>query len=232
MCLLDFDLKDSPGNRYDLVWERIKPHLKDWHILHFERSLSGGCHATVRMPEGLTRKDVIRLFELRLQLPIDHCHDLARACFLVPNEYVMHTTDEYYQDKPLKPVPLADTDRQALYEDEEQQRVKLQERITRANITIDKYQESPYQYITRICDILDEQRYDITWSYDRWYRICFCLANELGEDGRQLFHRLSQHHPEYDYRQTDRRYTEQLQANNGSITLGSFIHFLREDGIV
>lgn len=243
LCLLDFDRKDSRENHYMNVWKLLKPHLNDWHIVHFEQSLRSGCHATVRVPEGLSRKQTIRLFELRTGLPIDHLNDLARACFLVPNEYVIHETPEYYSAEPLAPVPLTDEDKLMIEKDEEEQRIKMEQKRqeTRAKLKtvmpedaleLQTDNDRSFDFVLHMCDIIDNAGIDLTYSYERWYKLAFCLANEFGEQGRNLFHRFSHHHPNYNFEECDTRYTEQLRNTQGGITLGSFIYWLREDGVM
>lgn len=91
---------------------------------------------------------------------------------------------------------------------------------------------SNFEFVSHVADIIDQIGIDLTYTYERWFRLAFCLANEFGEEGRSIFHRLSSHHPEYDYYETDKRYTEQLTNTRGSITLGSLIYWLREDGVI
>lgn len=68
---------------------------------------------------------------------------------------------------------------------------------------------------------------DIAPDYETYIRCGFALANEYGEQGRELFHLLCQPHSDYDSRKTDRQYSDCLKANNGSITIGTLIYLIR-----
>ena len=52
---------------------------------------------------------------------------------------------------------------------------------------------------------------DITADEGDWYRYGQGLANDFGEEGRQLFHLLSRHYPNYTEAETDRKYTAILR---------------------
>ncbi|MBL7471380.1 BT4734/BF3469 family protein [Robertkochia sediminum] len=72
---------------------------------------------------------------------------------------------------------------------------------------------------------------DLTDSYDNWMRIGFALHTELGEEGREYFHRISQFHHDYNESSCENFYTELGLRNNGSITAGSLFHIAGEQGI-
>jgi|WetSurSiteA1Bulk_404760.scaffolds.fasta_scaffold06215_4 hypothetical protein len=55
------------------------------------------------------------------------------------------------------------------------------------------------------------KRLDITNSYKNWYEIGCALANELGERGRDDFHRLSQIYSGYKQKECDRQYSACLK---------------------
>ena len=48
---------------------------------------------------------------------------------------------------------------------------------------------------------------DLTADYSDWLAIAFALVSELGEGGRELFHRLSRFYPRYDAAEADRQYS-------------------------
>ena len=78
---------------------------------------------------------------------------------------------------------------------------------------------------------IQSRRIDITAGYDEWLRIGFAIADEFGESGREYFHAISQYHSEYSERETDRQYTNCIQARGSGVTIATFFHVCRQYGI-
>lgn len=72
---------------------------------------------------------------------------------------------------------------------------------------------------------------DIAPEYNAWVNLGFALADGLGENGREFFHRLSTLHCDYDHTATDRQYTNCLNGRGSGITIASFFHYAAEAGI-
>lgn len=71
---------------------------------------------------------------------------------------------------------------------------------------------------------------DITATYHDWVVSAFALATH-GENGRALFHRVSQFHPKYDYAESDAQFTNCLKTATGKVTLGTFFELSHRAGI-
>lgn len=84
------------------------------------------------------------------------------------------------------------------------------------------------ELIQNITKEIEQNNIDLTDTYENWLRIGFALATELGENGRSYFHRISSHHPEYDSNQSDTFYSNLLNRNNNSISIGTLVHIARE----
>ena len=69
---------------------------------------------------------------------------------------------------------------------------------------------------------------DITQNYEDWVRIGFALGN-LGESGRELFHRVSRFHPEYNREKTDTQFTHSL--GEGSVNLETLFAIGNQMGV-
>ena len=67
-------------------------------------------------------------------------------------------------------------------------------------------------------------------SYEEWYQAGCSLANTFGEAGRDYYHLVSQHYPDYQPTDTDKQYSACLKANSLS-TLGTFFHLCKQIGI-
>lgn len=60
--------------------------------------------------------------------------------------------------------------------------------------------------IHRAAQLIEAKGVDITETYDAWFGVGCAIANELGEEGRDIYHTVSQFHPEYDPDHTDRQF--------------------------
>ena len=68
--------------------------------------------------------------------------------------------------------------------------------------------DNPYDEARHVVDVIVVRGKDITEGYTRWRDLGFSLAFMFGENGRELFHRLSKMNPEYCYRQCDDQFTK------------------------
>jgi hypothetical protein len=73
---------------------------------------------------------------------------------------------------------------------------------------------------------------DITTSYQfDWLPIGSNFAGTFGEAGREYFHQVSQFHPAYDTRKTDRQYDNCLKHSSGAPSIGTFLSRCAAQGI-
>ena len=86
--------------------------------------------------------------------------------------------------------------------------------------------------ILAVVDAVEASGIDITPTYDDWLSIAFALVSELGEDGRDIFHRLSRFYPGYDPAEADHQYTACLKDGSREITLGTLFHIAKSHGVV
>lgn len=233
--LLDWDCKKNKITYQD-VWKKLKKSLKAWGIVHVEKSARCGLHVTVIRTEGLSIEENIRLFELRTGVEFDHIHDLARACFLVPNDYVIYQSDTYYSDEKPKNLPLSDEEREMLAQDKKERELRHQQEIEerRRNAPTLNYggMTDEQSQLKCVIDLVCQQKVDITSDYDNWIRVGFCIANICGLAGESLFHQVSSLYPLYDHKETSRKYKELVRSTRQEITLGSLIHLVRLEGVI
>lgn len=120
--ILDYDVHGG----WQKVWKIFRKHLREWGVLHFEKSARLGAHITCRRMEGLTLDENITLFEKRTGLTFDHaCSNIGRCIFLVPNEDVLYETEEYY-DTFVSPMPQTIEAEAILRQSEEAEKAKRQ----------------------------------------------------------------------------------------------------------
>lgn len=91
--------------------------------------------------------------------------------------------------------------------------------------------EITYARIDALIGLLEKQRLDITSIYDDWRNIGFGLADEFGEKGRELFHRISQFWPNYTIKDCDENYNKYLKSQRKGIAIGSVFYLLKNAGI-
>ena len=78
---------------------------------------------------------------------------------------------------------------------------------------------------------LESSQTDITSNYADWRNIGFAFADEFGESGRELFHRVSQIYPDYKSTECDKQFDACLKAKGHGITLKTFFYLAKQAGI-
>jgi len=85
--------------------------------------------------------------------------------------------------------------------------------------------------VLQIIDSIKSSRIDITEEYAQWFQIGCALANEFGEEGRELFHAVSQNHQKYFHESCNNMFT-QCSNNSYKYTIGTFFHWAKEYGLI
>ncbi|WP_339793341.1 DUF3987 domain-containing protein [uncultured Imperialibacter sp.] len=85
--------------------------------------------------------------------------------------------------------------------------------------------------VERIMQGIEANRIDVTSAYSDWVNIGFAFADEFGETGRNLFHRVSQFHPEYSIQECDKQFDNCMKARGQGVSLKTFFYHAKEAGI-
>ena len=73
---------------------------------------------------------------------------------------------------------------------------------------------------------------DIAPDYKPGYiTLAYALVNELGEDGRDIFHRFCRQCDKYDEKNAERTYNSCLKSNRGGCSIGTIIYMCKAKGI-
>ena len=72
---------------------------------------------------------------------------------------------------------------------------------------------------------------NITESYHDWLRVGFALAEELGAEGREPFHRLSAMSTKYNERECEAKWQSLLRSNSGRVTKGTIFWMAEQAGV-
>lgn len=91
-----------------------------------------------------------------------------------------------------------------------------------------------YNKVKDVADQLATRHIDITKGYNQWISLGFALASELGENGREIFHQLSQMNEGYNPGECDKKYDSLMKGNKpeNGINIGTFFQMAKDAGVV
>ncbi len=92
------------------------------------------------------------------------------------------------------------------------------------------FKSSSEKKVLKIIELISNSSIDITEKYEQWFQIGCALANEFGEEGRELFQKVSENHPKYNPSTCDNLYSKCL-IEKYSYTIGTFFHWAEEYGL-
>lgn len=69
-------------------------------------------------------------------------------------------------------------------------------------------------------------------SYDDRFKIGMSFVNEYGEQGRELFHRISRNHENYNAEKFDAKLNDFIATSRNEISIGTFFHIAKEQGFI
>ena len=98
-------------------------------------------------------------------------------------------------------------------------------------MTMNITQDALMKRMERIVSAIEAQQANLFDDYTEWIRIGMAFATDLGETGREYFHRVSRPSSKYDHDDTDRKYTNCLSTCNGTIHLGTLFSIAEKAGI-
>ena len=78
---------------------------------------------------------------------------------------------------------------------------------------------------------IENRAIDIAPDYQSWRDLGFALADALGENGRNYYHRLSRFYPSYSSDETDKQFTACLNHHGHGITSKTIFHLAKQAGI-
>ena len=89
-----------------------------------------------------------------------------------------------------------------------------------------------YERVNALVEEIERLKVDLTQTYDEWRNVGFALADGFGEQGRNLFHRLSKFYPDYDSAECDKQYNKCLNSYGSGITINTLFYYAMHAGIV
>lgn len=83
--------------------------------------------------------------------------------------------------------------------------------------------------VYKIIDVIEHQGIDITSDYNDWIKVGAALAREFGEDGRSMFHRISNKHSKYTIKDCDIKFDSCKKMNK--VSFSSLFYIAESYGI-
>lgn len=90
---------------------------------------------------------------------------------------------------------------------------------------------NPDNDIETITKRIESIAVDIAPNYADWRDLGFALADALGENGRNYYHRLSRFYPNYNQLETDKQYNKCLKAHGHGVTIKTLYHLAKQSGV-
>jgi hypothetical protein len=95
---------------------------------------------------------------------------------------------------------------------------------------LSREQRKNYDRVLYTLEQIEKNQIDITSDYQDWGVICLGLST-LGEPGRDLYHRVSQFHPQYKRKDCDVKFDHALKNNRSLRTPSKFFSIAKDYGI-
>lgn len=235
IIIIDIDAKDNPGLSLDEIFSKLEQ--LDYVAAAATSIRGAGVYAVIKIKPTRSNEDFHNIaasleYELsQIGLNIDtQCKNIARKRFFGYSARYYWRESEPEMYLPLLHIPVKKPAKNTL------------------NRTCENYAKLKEIHLTdkrplsELIKEIEDQKIDITGAYEvgskkisgyhNWTAICFALVDEMGEDGREVFHRLSRFNVEYDYKEADSKYTHQLTTSKGEHTMQTVYGAIKRAGIV
>lgn len=98
--------------------------------------------------------------------------------------------------------------------------------VTHKTNTSDKHSE-----VLLLIEAIELNHADLTSSYEEWRNIGFALADSFGEDGREMYHRISLFHPTYDYQECEKQFDACLKSGGSGVNINTLFYLAKQVGV-
>ena len=90
---------------------------------------------------------------------------------------------------------------------------------------------NPLSDLERLVAAIEKQGANIAPTYQEYMPLAFAIANDCGEAGRSLFHRICRISEKYVSDEADRLFDHALKGGNGRNGIGSVYHWAETAGV-
>lgn len=216
---IDIDSKENPSVTN---FEELKNKLKNiLNVAYCGISVSGQgvfCIIPIKYPEKHKEHfEALKMCFDKLGIIIDKsCADVSRlrGYSYDPNAYFNENPEMFFQ-----------------YFD---YRKSIENRLSEdsnSQIEINASENFTKRKVMEIINKIQKTSIDITEKYEQWFQIGCALANEFGEEGREMFDLVSQNHPKYHPDVVDSKFSDCLNSPY-SYYIGTFFHWAEEYGLI
>ena len=87
------------------------------------------------------------------------------------------------------------------------------------------------QDLERLVAAIEKQGANVAPTYQEYMPLAFAIANDCGEAGRSLFHRICRISEKYVSDEADRLFDHALKGGNGRNGIGSVYHWAETAGV-
>lgn len=228
--VIDIDVKNDPTGR---VWDEFRAILQQknpdlYAKLTIQRTMSGGYHIIYRCPSpGRNQKLAWHEFDDGSRKEIIETR--AEGGY-----FVVWPTPRY--ELIMGNLPGIET----ITQDERDELIDVGKSIDRTTIKVyrntrsgeksDGARDTALRAITQI----EKKQLNITDSYEDWLNIGFALADEFGEEGRELYHTVSKFDHRYDEQNVNKAFDTYLDRTQKGIegkTIRTFLAICHRNGI-
>lgn len=242
LICIDFDAEVNiklPG----MLKKEPVPNITDLAALRTALAADAYTHLLFASPRGNGLKVIVKIWpELHAEsflwlekyyldtykVQIDESgKDVSRACFISYDAEPVHRL--FSEVVPAEAVP-AGTPPVAVNPETGEIEVEKPTLFGTEKHTVPKKQAGNYNKALFCIDQIVRNKVDITEDYDDWLKIGFSMAT-FGEAGRELFHKISQFNPEYNYEDCEAKFNNAI-ATTKFTTPGKFFSICKDYGII
>ncbi|WP_417620060.1 DUF3987 domain-containing protein [Oceanihabitans sediminis] len=103
-----------------------------------------------------------------------------------------------------------------------------QQQNTEQNYQLDTDNNSE---VEKVIKNIEAKQIDIAPNYNDWISIGFAFADEFGESGRSLFHRVSQYYSGYNIKECNKQFDNCLKSKGQGVSLKTFFFLAKQAGV-
>lgn len=97
--------------------------------------------------------------------------------------------------------------------------------------SVPKDNGTTFNQVNAIIEKIETTGTDIAPEYGDWRNVGFAFADEFGEAGRELYHRISKFYTDYTREETDIQYNRCMKSKGHGVTIGTFFYWAYRFGI-
>ena len=99
-------------------------------------------------------------------------------------------------------------------------------------LTIARRVEASENNMVELVEKIETSGTSIARSYDEFFKLAIVFYNELGEDGRGLYHRVCSLDPKYKSKDCDKQFNEVSKRNYTQCSKGTLVHLMKRYNVI